>query len=118
MVERSNMTKILEYVKSRVDGAFEDSTAFDKELIQEIEVALGELSLLVSVNHDVEITEETLFEDVLNVESSVMPHCKTYIGINVRINFDPPSGSLMDVLKNAKEHTASRIRIAEDLLRE
>ena len=37
--------------------------------------------------------------------------CKTFVGICVRLSFDPPSGSVLNSLEKSKDVIASRITV-------
>ena len=104
---------ILEYVKTKVDIEHEDGdNAFDGRLLIDIESALAELQQLTELKLQDGITDKTTFEDILeSTDEGLLMLCKTFIGICVRLTFDPPSGSVLTSLEKSKDTIASRITI-------
>ena len=108
--EMSN--KILDYVKSKVDIDYEtEDNSFDKRLLIDIESALSELQQLTKCNDFSDINEDTTFDNIIEGSPELIALCKTYIGLCVRISFDPPSGSILTTLEKSKDTIASRITI-------
>ena len=104
---------ILEYVKTKVDIEHEEGdNTFDGRLLIDIESALAELQQLTELKLQDDITDKTTFEDILeSTDDGLLMLCKTFIGICVRLTFDPPSGSVLTYLEKAKDTIASRITI-------
>lgn len=104
---------ILEYVKTKVDIEHEDGdNTFDGRLLIDIESALAELQQLTELKLQDGITDKTTFEDILeSTDEGLLMLCKTFIGICVRLTFDPPSGSVLTSLEKSKDTIASRITI-------
>ena len=105
--------KILEYVKTKVDIEYEDSdNTFDNRLLIDIESALAELQQLTDIKSQDGITDSTTFEDILPLsDQGLLMLCKTFVGICVRLSFDPPSGSVLNSLEKSKDVIASRITV-------
>lgn len=104
---------ILEYVKTKVDIEHEDGdNSFDGRLLIDIETALSELQQLTELKLQNKITDKTTFEDILeSSDEGLIMLCKTFVGICVRLAFDPPSGSVLTSLEKSKDTIASRITI-------
>ena len=107
-----NMT-ILEYVKTKVDIEHDDNDdTFDDRLLIDIETAIAELQQLTELELPDNISNTTTFEDILKTsDNGLLMLCKTFIGICVRLTFDPPSGSVLTSLEKSKDSIASRITI-------
>lgn len=104
---------ILEYVKTKVDIEHEEGdNTFDNRLLIDIESALAELQQLTELKLQDGITDKTTFEDILeSTDDGLLMLCKTFVGICVRLTFDPPSGSVLTSLEKSKDTIASRITI-------
>lgn len=104
---------ILEYVKTKVDIEYEDGdNTFDNRLLIDIESALAELQQLTDIKSQDGITASTTFEDILALsDQGLLMLCKTFVGICVRLSFDPPSGSVLNSLEKSKDVIASRITV-------
>lgn len=104
---------ILEYVKTKVDIEHEEGdNTFDSRLLIDIESALAELQQLTELKLQDGITDKTTFEDILeSPDEGLLMLCKTFVGICVRLTFDPPSGSVLTSLEKSKDTIASRITI-------
>lgn len=104
---------ILEYVKTKVDIEHEEGdNTFDGRLLIDIESALAELQQLTELKLQDGITDKTTFEDILeSTDEGLLMLCKTFVGICVRLTFDPPSGSVLTSLEKSKDTIASRITI-------
>ena len=104
---------IIEYVKTKVDIEHEEGdNTFDNRLLIDIETALAELQQLTELELPDSITSTTTFEDILKTsDKGLLMLCKTFVGICVRLTFDPPSGSVLTSLEKSKESIASRITI-------
>lgn len=104
---------ILEYVKTKVDIEHDDNDdTFDDRLLIDIETAIAELQQLTELELPDNIYNTTTFEDIVKTsENGLLMLCKTFVGICVRLTFDPPSGSVLTSLEKSKESIASRITI-------
>ena len=104
---------ILEYVKTKVDIEHEDGDdTFDDRLLIDIETAIAELQQLTELELTKDISSTTTFEELLNTsDMGLLMLCKTFVGICVRLTFDPPSGSVLTSLEKSKDSIASRITI-------
>ena len=104
---------ILEYVKTKVDIEHDDNDdTFDDRLLIDIETAIAELQQLTELELPDSIYNTTTFEDIVKTsENGLLMLCKTFVGICVRLTFDPPSGSVLTSLEKSKESIASRITI-------
>ena len=107
-----NMT-ILEYVKTKVDIEHDDNDdTFDDRLLIDIETAIAELQQLTELELPDNIYNTTTFEDIVKTsDNGLLMLCKTFVGICVRLTFDPPSGSVLTSLEKSKDSIASRITI-------
>ena len=104
---------ILEYVKTKVDIEHDDNDdTFDDRLLIDIETAIAELQQLTELELPDNISNTTTFEDIVKTsDNGLLMLCKTFVGICVRLTFDPPSGSVLTSLEKSKESIASRITI-------
>ena len=104
---------ILEYVKTKVDIEHEDGDdTFDDRLLIDIETAIAELQQLTELELPDNISNTTTFEDIVKTsDNGLLMLCKTFVGICVRLTFDPPSGSVLTSLEQSKDSIASRITI-------
>jgi hypothetical protein len=81
-------------------------------LLVDIESALAELQQLTDMKSQDGITANTTFEDMLALsDQGLLMLCKTFVGICVRLSFDPPSGSVLNSLEKSKDVIASRITV-------
>ena len=104
---------ILEYVKTKVDIEHDDNDdTFDDRLLIDIETAIAELQQLTELELPDNIYNTTTFEDIVKTsDNGLLMLCKTFVGICVRLTFDPPSGSVLTSLEKSKDSIASRITI-------
>lgn len=104
---------ILDYVKTKVDIETDDDTTFDNKLLMDIETSLSELSQIVSISFDIsELSKDTTFEEIFsNIDSTTIGLCKSYIGVSVRLLFDPPNGSILTSMERHKDVLSSRILV-------
>lgn len=106
---------ILQDVKSVLDFASEEDTGFDSRLIIELDGVIGELSQLVLLNKDFVMTEESKWEQLLNnTDQQLLRLIKQYVYLNIRIKFDPPTGSVLSSLEKSLQSTAHRIIIQKE----
>lgn len=104
---------ILEYVKTKVDIEHDDNDdTFDERLLIDIETAIAELQQLTELELPDNISNTTNFEDIVKTsDNGLLMLCKTFVGICVRLTFDPPTGSVLTSLEKSKDSIASRITI-------
>lgn len=106
---------ILQDVKSVLDFASEEDTGFDSRLIMELDGVIGELSQLVLLNKDFVMTDESKWEQLLNnTDQQMLRLIKQYVYLNIRIKFDPPTGSVLSSLEKSLQSTAHRIIIQKE----
>lgn len=106
---------ILQDVKYVLDFASEEDTGFDSRLIMELDGVIGELSQLVQLNSAFEMTADSKWEQLLNnSDAQMMRLIKQYVYLNIRIKFDPPSGSVLTSLEKSLQSTAHRIIIQKE----
>ena len=104
------MDSILKSVKQRV-GLNSDHTAFDEELIEDINtefVTLHQLGVgpekVASISSEME-TWTDIFGDL-----DILEAVKTYVGLRVRLTFDPPaSSSVAEAMKRKVEELEWRL---------
>lgn len=110
------MSKILDDVKTTLDFASEEDTGFDSRLLLEIDGALGTLSQLTNVHHEVEVTKETTWDQLLHSsDKHLLRLVKQFIYISVRIVFDPPVGSVLTTLTTSLNNLSHRIIIQKEV---
>ena len=104
---------IIEYIKTKVDIEHEEGdNTFDERLLIDIETALAELQQLTELELPDDISSTTTFEDILTTsDNGLLMLCKTFVGICVRLTFDPPSGFVLTSLEKSKDSIALRITI-------
>ena len=106
---------ILKDVKSVLDFASEEDNGFDSRLIMELEGIIGELSQLTLLNKDFVMSEESNWDQLLNTnDNHLLRLVKQYVYLNIRIKFDPPSGSVLTSLEKSIQSTAHRIIIQKE----
>lgn len=114
--EVSNMSKILDDVKTTLDFASEEDTGFDSRLLLEIDGALGTLSQLTNVYPEVEVTKETEWDQLLrSSDKHLLRLVKQFIYISVRLVFDPPAGSVLSTLTTSLNNLSHRIIIQKEV---
>lgn len=106
------MDSILISIKQML-GLTEEITSFDLELVMHINTVLGILNQLgackaMSITGSTE-TWEDLIEDMSKLEM-----VKTYIYMKVRMIFDPPSGSVVDIFNKQISELEWRINVSAD----
>ena len=110
------MSKILDDVKTTLDFASEEDTGFDSRLLLEIDGALGTLSQLTNVRPEVDVTNETEWDQLLySGDKHLLRLVKQYVYISVRIIFDPPTGSVLTTLTSSLNNLAHRIIIQKEV---
>lgn len=110
------MSKILDDVKTTLDFASEEDTGFDSRLLLEIDGALGTLSQLTNVHPEVEVTNETEWDQLLHSsDKHLLRLVKQFIYISVRLVFDPPAGSVLTTLTTSLNNLSHRIIIQKEV---
>lgn len=106
---------ILNSVKKTCNVA-ESDTSFDTDLILYTNAQLSVLPQLGVCETPFSISDESEeWSDFLTEGSDETEMVKTYIGVAVRLVFDPPaSGSVKEALQNYKDELEWRINVAVD----
>ena len=106
---------ILNDVKTTLDFASEEDTGFDSRLIMELDGIVGELSQLALLNPEFVMSKDANWESLLHVnDPNLLRLTKQFIYINIRLKFDPPSGSVLTSLEKSLQSTAHRIIIQKE----
>lgn len=106
---------ILQDVKSVLDFASEEDTGFDSRLIMELDGVIGELSQLVILNKSFVMGDDSKWDQLLdNIDPQMLRLIKQYVYLNIRIKFDPPTGSVLSSLEKSLQSTAHRIIIQKE----
>ena len=106
---------ILQDVKSVLDFASEEDTGFDSRLIMELDGVIGELSQLVRLNKSFVMGDDSKWDQLLdNIDPQMLRLIKQYVYLNIRIKFDPPTGSVLSSLEKSLQSTAHRIIIQKE----
>lgn len=106
---------ILQDVKSVLDFASEEDTGFDSRLIIELDGVIGELSQLVRLNKSFVMGDDSKWDQLLdNPDPQMLRLIKQYVYLNIRIKFDPPTGSVLSSLEKSLQSTAHRIIIQKE----
>lgn len=106
---------ILNDVKTTLDFASEEDTGFDSRLIMELDGIIGELSQLTFVNNSFVINTDAEWKGLLDIDDqNLLRLVKQFIYINIRLKFDPPTGSVLTSLEKSLQSTAHRIIIQKE----
>lgn len=106
---------ILNDVKTTLDFASEEDTGFDSRLIMELDGIIGELSQLTHLSSEFEMTADSNWDSLLpKKDPNLLRLIKQFVYINIRIKFDPPSGSVLTSLEKSLSSTAQRIIIQKE----
>ena len=106
---------ILQDVKSVLDFASEEDTGFDSRLIMELDGVIGELSQLVRLNKSFTMGDDSKWDQLLDdPDPQMLRLIKQYVYLNIRIKFDPPTGSVLSSLEKSLQSTAHRIIIQKE----
>lgn len=106
---------ILNDVKTTLDFASEEDTGFDSRLIMELDGIIGELSQLTHLSSEFEMTADSAWDYLLpKKDPNLLRLIKQFVYINIRIKFDPPSGSVLTSLEKSLSSTAQRIIIQKE----
>jgi len=105
---------ILNSVK-KVCNVAESDTSFDTDLILYTNAKLGILPQLGVMDSPIVIEDASAEWSDYFSDADVSEMIKAYIGISVRLVFDPPaSGSVKEALENYKNELEWRINVAVD----
>ena len=106
---------ILNDVKTTLDFASEEDNNFDSRLIMELDGIIGELSQLALLNPAFVMSKDAEWESFLHVnDPNLLRLTKQFIYINIRLKFDPPTGSVLTSLEKSLQSTAHRIIIQKE----
>ncbi len=108
------MESILETVK-KANNLAKEYEAFDSDLIVYTNTALAVLNQLGvgdGVFFSVTGYDETW--DMIETDAVPMEMLKTYVGLKVRMLFDPPSGSVAEAYKNSIAELEWRLQVDGD----
>lgn len=106
---------ILNDVKTTLDFASEEDTGFDSRLIMELDGIVGELSQLALLNPEFVMSKDANWESLLHVnDPNLLRLTKQFVYINIRLKFDPPTGSVLTSLEKSLQSTAHRIIIQKE----
>lgn len=106
---------ILNDVKTTLDFASEEDTGFDSRLIMELDGIIGELSQLALLNPEFVMSKDAEWESLLHVnDPNLLRLTKQFVYINIRLKFDPPTGSVLTSLEKSLQSTAHRIIIQKE----
>lgn len=93
-------------------------SSFDSDLIMHINTFLGVLTQVGTGKPDVLIKDATTtWEDFLDPEmntDSIFHSAKTYVLINVKMIFDPPTPTSQQYMKQSSDELLWRLTVAED----
>ena len=106
---------ILNDVKTTLDFASEDDKHFDSRLVMELDGIIGELSQLALLNPTFVMSNDAEWDSLLHVnDPNLLRLIKQFIYINIRLKFDPPTGSVLTSLEKSLQSTAHRIIIQKE----
>ena len=106
---------ILNDVKTTLDFASEEDNHFDSRLIMELDSIIGELSQLTFVNNSFVMSNDAEWMSLLDIDDpNLLRLVKQFIYINIRLKFDPPTGSVLTSLEKSLQSTAHRIIIQKE----
>ena len=106
---------ILNDVKTTLDFASEEDTGFDSRLIMELDGIIGELSQLTFINNSFVMNTDVEWKGLLDIDDqNLLRLVKQFIYINIRLKFDPPTGSVLTSLEKSLQSTAHRIIIQKE----
>lgn len=106
---------ILNDVKTTLDFASEEDTGFDSRLIMELDGIIGELSQLALLNPEFVMSKDANWESLFHVnDPNLLRLTKQFVYINIRLKFDPPTGSVLTSLEKSLQSTAHRIIIQKE----
>lgn len=100
----------------KLNNVAPEYTAFDNDFIMYINAALSDLNQLgIGPSEGFEITgEDEAWNDFLD-DSPIYNRVKTYIGLHVRLSFDPPATSFaISMMKDQLQEQAWRLVAAQE----
>ena len=106
---------ILNDVKTTLDFASEEDNHFDSRLVMELDGIIGELSQLALLNPTFVMSNDAEWDSLLHVnDPNLLRLTKQFVYINIRLKFDPPSGSVLTSLEKSLQSKAHRIIIQKE----
>ena len=106
---------ILNDVKTTLDFASEEDNHFDSRLVMELDGIIGELSQLALLNPTFVMNNDSEWDSLLHVnDPNLLRLTKQFVYINIRLKFDPPTGSVLTSLEKSLQSTAHRIIIQKE----
>nr|DAS51782.1 MAG TPA: hypothetical protein [Caudoviricetes sp.] len=106
---------ILNDVKTTLDFASEEDNHFDSRLVMELDGIIGELSQLALLNPTFVMSNDSEWDSLLHVnDPNLLRLTKQFVYINIRLKFDPPTGSVLTSLEKSLQSTAHRIIIQKE----
>lgn len=106
---------ILNDVKTTLDFASEEDNHFDSRLVMELDGIIGELSQLALLNPTFVMSNDAEWDSLLHVnDPNLLRLTKQFVYINIRLKFDPPTGSVLTSLEKSLQSTAHRIIIQKE----
>lgn len=115
------MTSILKSIKT-VLGINVDDTSFDNELVLHINsiltLKLYQIGIGPETGFSISSEAETWDQFLSDEEMKKLEAVKTYVGLNVRLVFDPPSSSThLESIKSTIDELEWRLNIQTDLIK-
>lgn len=108
------MESILTSIKE-ILGIEEDDNAFDKELILHINGVLGALFQICPVlPRSFRITGADETWDQYTDDIAKVEFLKSYVAFKVKLIFDPPTGGVLDALKERIDELEWRLSIVDE----
>lgn len=106
---------ILNDVKTTLDFASEEDNHFDSRLVMELDGIIGELSQLALLNPTFVMSNDSEWDSLLHInDPNLLRLTKQFVYINIRLKFDPPTGSVLTSLEKSLQSTAHRIIIQKE----
>lgn len=119
------MSKILDDIKASLGDQSLLGEEFDKQIIELINITLLSLTQVGCVYiSDLEIDESTEWDEIIveppsknNIDQlittdSVTSAVKAYIGLQVRILFDPPVSTIVNIMQEKSNELLWRLEVA------
>lgn len=112
------MDNILGSIKQLIGGFDADETDFDDEILIHINSVFAKLTHLGvgDLQDGFQVDKDTLWETYFNTvqDKSTIAMLRTYVYAQVRLIFDPPTGSLLQTLKDISDEFEWRLNICQD----
>lgn len=112
------MTKIYDYVNSRLETVEDENDSFETEIINHINDALAELTQIIKIESFKIADKDTLIQDLYpskSIPEETQQLMLNYIGLSVRLAFDPPVGSVLNSIEKSRDRIAYRLTIAHNI---